>query len=233
MAVVEPGRSIEFLRPDGQRAPGVLFTPAEGAPGVVLIQEWWGVNDQIRGVGRRLAAAGYRVLIPDLYRGRATAVPDEARHLAHDLDFQQAAEDIAGALAYLKGQAPDARVGVMGFCLGGALTLAALCQIPGFAAGVSYYGVPGPDRADPSRLLAPLQAHFAEFDDWVTPAVVRTVEEQLRRGGTEYELYRYTARHGFFNEERADVHDPLAAAESWRRTLDFLARHLGGPRPTT
>jgi len=226
---MEHGRAISFSRPDGQDAPGVLFSAAGDSPGVVLIQEWWGVNDQIRRVGQRLAAAGYRVLIPDLYRGRAATVADEAKHLMTGLDFGQALADIHGALTYLKGQDPSTRVGILGFCLGGALTLAALCNVPGFAAGVCYYGIPGAG-ADPSRLLAPLQAHFAEFDDWCTPDAVHALEDQLRSGTTEYELYRYSAQHAFFNDARPEVYDPVAAAESWRRSLDFFHRHLGGPQ---
>src|SRR5690606_5067317 len=135
--------------------------------------------------------------------------------------------DIAGAIACLKGQAPAAGVGVMGFCMGGAMTLFALCNLPGLSAGVCYYGIPGRDRADPSRLLAPLQAHFAADDDWCTPAAVDALEASLREGITEYELYRYSGKHGFFNEARPDVHDPAAAAESWTRALAFLGRHLG------
>lgn len=231
MPGMEHGRAISFSRPDGQDAPGVLFSAADGAPGIVLIQEWWGVNDQIRSVGARLAGAGYRVLIPDLYRGRAATAADEAQHLMVGLDFQQALQDIEGALTYLKGQDASARVGIVGFCLGGALTLAALCNVPGFTAGVCYYGIPGADKADPSRLLAPLQAHFAELDDWCTPDRVRELEDKLRSGSAEYELYRYNAHHAFFNDARPEVYDPIAAAESWRRSLDFFHRHLGGLQP--
>jgi carboxymethylenebutenolidase len=229
---MEHGRAINFPRPDGQDAPGVLFDAPADAPGVVLIQEWWGVNDQIRGVGERLAAAGYRVLIPDLYRGRATADADEARHLMTGLDFGGAVVDVAGAAAYLKGHGSSDRVGVMGFCMGGALTIAALLNVPGLAAGVAFYGIPGPQAGDPSRLLAPLLAHYAEIDDWCTPEAVNALEAKLRTGSTEYELYRYHAAHGFFNEVRGEVYDPTASADAWRRTLDFLHRHLGGPAHT-
>ena len=224
---MDHGQSITFRRPDGQDAPGVLFSAGDGAPAVILIQEWWGVNPQIRGVAQRLVAAGYRVLIPDLYRGRVAAVEDEAKHLMQGLDFGDVlAQDLPGAIAYLKGQAP--RVGVMGFCMGGAVTLAALCNLDGLAGGVCFYGIPPTSLADPSELRAPLQGHFAELDDWCTPQAVRTLEDALRRGRTEYELYRYPAKHAFFNEARPEVYDPASATDAWRRTLDFLGRHLGG-----
>ncbi len=226
---MDHGHAITLHRPDGQDAPGVFFAASTAdAPGVVLIQEWWGVNDQIRSVGRRLAAAGFRVVIPDLYRGRSTAAPDEANHLMSGLDWPGAVRDIAAALAYLKGQAPDAPVGITGFCMGGALTIAGLCNVPGFAAGVCFYGIPPAALADPAALRAPLQAHFAEFDDWCTPAAVSALEDTLRRGTAEYELHRYAAKHAFFNESRPEVYDPAAATDAWRRTLDFFHRHLGG-----
>jgi carboxymethylenebutenolidase len=225
------GEAIRYPTPArDSEAPGVLFRLPGDAPGVVLIQEWWGLNDQIRGVAARLAAAGYSVLIPDLYRGRATAVEDEARHLMTALDFDAAMDDITGAAAHLRALGAP-KVGVMGFCMGGALTIAALSNRARLDAGVCFYGVPGPARADPAQLSAPLQCHFAEIDDWCTPAVVGALEDRLRSGRTEYELYRYDARHGFFNETRPGVHDPAASAAAWRRTLDFLHRHLGGPAP--
>lgn len=228
---MDHGQAISIRRPDGQEAPGVLLSAHDGAPGVVLIQEWWGINDQIRGVGRRLADAGYRVVIPDLYRGRVATAEDEAQHLMTGLDFASALQDLAGAQTFLKGHDQTTRVGVLGFCMGGALTLAALWQLPGFDAGVCFYGIPPAALSAPElELRAPLQAHFAEIDDWCTPAAVHNIEEKLRRGRTEYELYRYNAQHGFFNETRAR-YDPVAATDAWRRTLDFLHRHLGGPAP--
>lgn len=226
---MDHGQAISIRRPDGQDAPGVLISPDPAAPGVVLIQEWWGVNDQIRGVGHRLAEAGYRVVIPDLYRGRVATAEDEAHHLMTGLDFGSALQDLAGALAHLKQS--SGKVAVMGFCMGGALTLAALLTLDGFDAGVCFYGIPPNALQAPELTLrAPLQAHFAEIDDWCTPAAVHNVEEKLRRGTTEYELYRYNAQHGFFNESR-ERYDPASATDAWRRTLDFLHRHLGGPAP--
>jgi carboxymethylenebutenolidase len=232
-SAMDNGQAITFRRPDGQDAPGVLLSADDSAPGIVLIQEWWGVNDQIRGVGRRLVDAGYRVLIPDLYRGRVATAEDEASHLMTGLDFGSALQDLAGAQAFLRGQSTDSKVAVMGFCMGGALTLAALWQLDGFAAGVCFYGIPPAALSAPElELRAPMQAHFAEIDDWCTPAAVHNVEEKLRRGKTEYELYRYNAQHGFFNETR-ERYDPASATDAWRRTLDFLGRHLGVQRPAS
>ena len=125
------GELISFTRPDGQALNGYLVEPAQGAaaPGLVVIQEWWGLNDQIKGVAERLAGAGYRALVPDLYRGKLALEANEAEHLMNDLDFADAAgQDIRGAVQYLK-TSGSSKVGVTGFCMGGALTVLSLSLI--------------------------------------------------------------------------------------------------------
>jgi dienelactone hydrolase len=142
-------RKITFTRPDGQEAPGHVFsTTSASAPAIVLIQEWWGVNDQIRGVARRLADAGYGVLIPDLYRGKLAGDGDEANHLMSNLNFPDAVhQDLVGAIGHARRY--HSKVGVMGFCMGGALTIAAAAHIPELSAAVCFYGVPPAAIADP------------------------------------------------------------------------------------
>ena len=120
------GSMIDFKRPDGSSCKGYLADAGSGKPGVVVIQEWWGLNDQIKGVADRFAAAGYNALAPDLYKGRVTQKPDEANHMMNGLDFVGATDqDIAGAVQHLA--ATSRKVAVMGFCMGGALTVAAAC----------------------------------------------------------------------------------------------------------
>jgi len=227
MTQVQAGDIINFVRPDGQTAPGQVFpASATAAPAVVLVQEWWGLNDQIRGVGKRLAEAGYNVLIPDLYRGKTASDADEAKHLMGDLNFPDALfQDLAGAVHTAKEH--HGKVAVLGFCMGGALALAAAVHLEDLTAAVVFYGIPPAQLADPTKLRVPLLAHFAEHDDWCTPEAVRTLEDQLRHATHEYEIHRYNAQHAFFNEARPEVHDPEAATTAWRRTLAFLARHLG------
>src|SRR5690348_1061462 len=165
------GNMIDFTRPDGSTCKGYLAEAGNGKPGIVVIQEWWGLNDQIKGVANRFAAAGYNALAPDLYKGRVTAKPDEANHMMTGLDFVGASDqDIAGAVKHLA--AISGKVGVMGFCMGGALTIAAAARISGIACGVPYYGVPPAALADPAKIRIPIQGHFANKDDWCTPALV-------------------------------------------------------------
>ena len=221
------GENIQFDAPGGGSLPGYLAMPAAGdaAPGVVVIQEWWGMNSQITRVADRYAAEGYRALVPDLYRGRVTQDPDEANHMMSGLDWGGAAnEDIRGAVQYLK--AGGQKAAVLGFCMGGALTILAAVHIPELDAGVCFYGIPPKDAADPRKVRVPLQGHFANTDDWCTPEAVNGLEEDLKAGGVNYELFRYDAQHGFVNNERPEVYDAAAANDAISRSLSFLKLHL-------
>jgi carboxymethylenebutenolidase len=228
------GRMISYQRPDGQSVEGYLAEPANGtgAPGVVVIQEWWGLNDQIKGVADMLAAAGYRALVPDLYRGKVALEANEAEHLMTHLNFGDAAgQDVRGAVQYLKASG-SVKVGVTGFCMGGALTLLSAVNVPEADASVVWYGYPPLEYVDASRIKSPLMGHWA-MDDTVFPiAKVDELEKKLGDAQAKFEFHRYHARHAFANET-ADAknlpylkHDPAAAELAWRRTMDFLAKNL-------
>jgi carboxymethylenebutenolidase len=216
------GAMIEFSRPDGGKTMGYLATAGQGRPGIVVIQEWWGLNDQICGVADRFARAGYNALAPDLYKGRLTAVPDEANHLMSSLNFPDAThQDLRGAVQQLKGQ--SGKVAVIGFCMGGALTIAAAVHVPEVAAGVCFYGIPPKEFADPAKIGTPFQGHFANKDDWCTPAAVDALEAAM--AGSKPEIYRYDAAHAFFNE-RSAAYDVACAGQAWDRTAAFLKAKL-------
>ena len=218
------GGMIEFVRPGGGNTKGYLATAGQGRPGVVVIQEWWGLNDQICGVVDRFARAGYNALAPDLYKGRLTAQADEANHLMSSLDFADAThQDLRGAAQYLKGQSGN--LAVMGYCMGGALTIAAAVHVPEFAAGVCFYGIPPKDFADPARIRVPLQGHFANKDDWCTPAAVDDLEATLKADGVAHEIYRYDAAHAFANE-RSTAYDVACANQAWERMSTFLRARI-------
>jgi len=219
------GQMINFSRPDGGSIRGYLAGAEPGRPGVVVIQEWWGLNDQICGVADRFARAGFTALAPDLFQGRVTQEPDEARHLMTGLDFPGAThQDIRGAVLHLEGLC--GKVGVMGFCMGGALTVAAAVHVPEATAAVCFYGIPPKEFADPAKIKLPFQAHFASDDDWCTPQAVDDLERTMRAAGSAPEIFRYPAGHGFFNERRADVYDADCASQAWERMLAFWARNL-------
>ena len=218
------GENVRFALPGGGEGSGYLANADGSGKSVVVIQEWWGLNDQIKGVADRFAAAGYTALAPDLYNGRVTGDADEANHLMEGLDWVGATDsELRGAVQHLK--ASRERCAIMGFCMGGALTILGAVKIPEVDAGVCYYGIPPAEQADPASIAVPLQCHFANEDDWCTPAAVEALESTLRAAGVTHEVYRYEAAHGFFNET-ADYHDASASARAWERTLGFLEKHL-------
>ena len=228
---------VRFERPDGGACHG-WYAGAEAedrAPGVVVIQEWWGLNEQIKGVAGRLAGLGYRVLVPDLFRGKVTLDEAEANHLMTNLDFVDAAtQDIRGAVRHLKEASP--RVAVLGFCMGGALAVLAAVHTPEADAVCTWYGCPPLELVDAARLRGKaFQGHFANRDDFFPPDQIDGLEAKLRDAGVEGDFFRYHAAHAFGNETGAS-HDPGAAREAWARTTAFLARALrhagaGDPAP--
>jgi carboxymethylenebutenolidase len=226
------GQSIEFERPDGQTCPGYLASPAgaEGAPGVVVVEEWWGVTPQIKQVADDLAARGYRALVPDLYRGRTAAVGDEANHLMQGLDFGDAAtQDVRGAVRELKKQ--GAKVAVLGFCMGGAIAVLAGMHVPETDAVVAFYGFPPPEAGDPGTIRVPVLAHAGRQDEFWKPDAVKAFEEKLRAGNVPYELHWYDAGHGFTNpmpvgQAGLGHYDEAASNQAWERTYAFLDRVL-------
>jgi carboxymethylenebutenolidase len=198
----------------------------------VVIQEWWGLNDQIRGVADKLAKAGYRALVPDLYRGKTAVDAKEANHLMTGLNFADAAgQDIRGAVQHLK-KSGSAKAGVTGFCMGGALTVLSAVNVPEMDAGVIWYGYPPLEYVDASKIKAPLLGHWATQDQAFAIGGVDKLEEKLRAAKVKYEFHRYNAKHAFANEtadsKGLDMlkYDAKAAEQAWQRTMDFLAKHL-------
>jgi carboxymethylenebutenolidase len=221
------GEMIQVERPDGKTCPAYLVAPkAANAPGFVCIQEYWGLNDQIKKTADRFAEAGYRALVPDLYRGKVARAADEATHMLSNLNFPDAAEqDIRGALQDLK-QTSKKKVAVGGFCMGGALTLLAALRVPEMDAGACFYGLPPVAPVEFKKIKIPLICHFANQDDWCTPARVNELENLLKQSKSSFEMYRYDAKHAFMNEARPEVYDTASAKLAWDRTLSFLKKAL-------
>src|ERR1700730_3151149 len=218
------GIMTDFARPDGVAANGYLAVAGRGRPGCTVIQELWGLNDHSCGFADRFARAGYNALAPDLYKGRLTTEPDEANHLMTGLDYPGAThQDLRGAAQHLKGQ--SARVAVMGFCMGGALTIAAAVHVPEVDAAVCLYGIPPKDFADPAKIRVPFQGHFANQDDWCTPAAVDELERALKAADIKHEIYRYDAAHAFANE-RSAAYDVACANQAWDRMSAFLKANI-------
>jgi carboxymethylenebutenolidase len=227
------GKTVSYKRPDGKSVNGYLAEPAAGAkaPGMVVIQEWWGLNDQIRGVADKLAKAGYRALVPDLYRGKTAVDAKEANHLMTGLNFGDAAgQDIRGAVQYLKQTSP--KVGVTGFCMGGALTVLSAVNVPEADAGVIWYGYPPIEYVDAKKIKAPLLGHWATQDQAFAIGGVDALEKKLREANVKFEFHRYNCKHAFANEtadqKKLEMlkYDPKSAELAWQRTMEFLGKHL-------
>lgn len=224
---------ITFTRPDGKECPAFYVEPVGGnrAAGVVVIQEWWGVNDQIKGVAKKFAAHGYRALVPDLYRGQVGLDVKEAEHLMGGLNFGDAAgQDIRGAVQYLK--KTSAHVGIVGYCMGGALTLLSAVFVSEADAAVAWYGFPPLEYIDATKIRAPIMGHFATEDAFFPIAQVDALEEKLKGAGVPYTFHRYHAQHAFGNENNVNMpipakYDSTAAETAWQRTLAFFGQHLG------
>ncbi len=227
------GELIEFKDARGRSVAGYLASPESGeGPGVVVVQEWWGMIDQIKGVCDRLAAAGFVALAPDLYGGKVVPLeePDEAAKAMMSMQLDQAAADLSGAVDLLVERTGRSSVGVLGFCMGGGLALVLAARRPdAVRAVIPCYGVyPWPEaHPDYASLAAATQIHCAGRDDFFTPAAAEELAGTLSALGKEVELHVYPeSSHAFFNEDRPEVFDRDASALLWERATTFLAAEL-------
>jgi len=223
------GSEIRFDS-NGDEMLGYLATPASGrGPGVLVLQEWWGLVDHIRDVCDRFAREGFVALAPDLYRGDATSDPDAAGRLMMDLEIPRAARDLDAAVrALLSQDAVDGpQVGAIGFCMGGQLALYAATRNAKVRAVADFYGVHPNVSLDLSGLDAAVLGIFAELDAFVPPATARKLQQDLLDAGKRADFRIFDeADHAFFNDTRPDVYNASAAAEAWNLTLNFFRAEL-------
>lgn len=219
------GEIVEFTS-NGSTAEGYLAVPESGhGPGVVVIQEWWGLVPHIEDVCDRFAAEGYVALAPDLFHGETTTEPDEAGKMMMALNIDRATKDLGGAVDHLLGldAVSSDKLGVIGFCMGGGLALALSAARPDAVKAVApFYGViPWPDlQPDYSRIDAKVHGHYAELDGFFTPELARDLETTLQDLGKDATITIHEgADHAFFNDHRPEVHRPDCAAEAWSATL--------------
>jgi carboxymethylenebutenolidase len=221
------GRMVQFPS-NGGTTSGYLATPPSGkGPGVLVIQEWWGLVSHIKNVVDRFAAEGFTALAPDMYHGQTANEPDGAGKLFMALNIGQAEKDLRGAAKFLAGQSSTAKIGAVGFCMGGQLALFAATLNPNVGATVNFYGIHPNVKPDYSKLAGPVLGLFAEKDSFVTPQVAKDTDAAVKRAGKSSEIHVYpNVDHGFFNDERADVYHKASAEDAWRRTLAFFRQHL-------
>jgi carboxymethylenebutenolidase len=225
-----PGTMVQF-KANGGTCDGYLAKPESGqGPGVVVIQEWWGLVPHVKDVADRFAREGFVALAPDLYHGNAADEPDEAGKLMMALRVDEAAKDLRGAVDYLlgEGSASGDKVGVVGFCMGGQLALYAGTVYPEkVGAVVDFYGIHPSVQPDLDRLQAPVMGNFAEKDAYAPPEAARALEGQIKQRGvaTDFKVYQ-GQDHAFFNDTNPEVYHKESAADAWQRTLAWFKRHL-------
>lgn len=217
------------FKANGGNTSGYLSRPAKPGPGVVVIQEWWGLVPHIKDVADRLAAAGFVALAPDLFHGATAKSPDEAGKMMMALRIDQAATDLAAAITFLQADKDvvGSKVGTIGFCMGGALSLLAASRNRSVGACIVFYGIHPNVKPDLASLSGPVLGLFAGKDTFVSPPVVAGLDRELTTAGKRHEFHTYPeSHHAFFNDTRPEVYDPAASADAWSKTLAFLNAEL-------
>ena len=224
------GQMVRFSAGEGD-APGYLAVPdGQGPfPGVVVIQEYWGLVGHIKSVADRLAAEGFVALAPDLYHGQAAIEPDDARKLAMELQTDAALEDIQGAVDYLTGlpNVSPTRAGVVGFCMGGGLAARMSYRGRDVGAAVVFYGRAPLDEETVPTITVPFLGIYGSEDHGITPEMVAEWDRLMTQYDKPHEVVIYQdAGHAFFNEDRPNVYNPEASADAWQRTIAWFRRYL-------
>lgn len=209
---------------------GYLAVPESGSgPGVIVLQEWWGLVPHIKDVADRFAAAGFVALAPDLYKGETADSPDDAGRRLMALNIEQTAKDLQTAVDFLLNHTAvtGEKLGVVGFCMGGQLALLAATVSDRISAVVDFYGIHPHVHPDFSRLNAPVLGIFGQNDSSVTPEAVQQLQAQMQQAGKTIEVHTYpNAEHAFFNNTRPEVYNPDAADDAWKRTIGFFQQHV-------
>jgi carboxymethylenebutenolidase len=223
------GDMVEFPA-NGRTAEGYVALPPSGrGPGVIVVQEWWGLVDHIKDVADRFAREGFVALAPDLFHGEKTKSPDQAGKLLMALNIAETAKDLRGAATYLRSRSEvqPKKLAAVGFCMGGQLALFGATAHPDVInVAVDFYGIHPKVNPDVTKLSGPVLAHFGRRDKSVNEETARALVDRIKAAGKTVEAHFYDAEHAFFNDQRPEVYDRPSAELAWRRTLDFLRRSL-------
>lgn len=221
---------IEFPTSSGT-APGYLAVPAgEHGLATIVLQEWWGLDEHIRSICDRLAAAGFFALAPDLYKGATTTQPSEAEQKMMALSMAEVETEMCAAADYLAAQPgfEGKGVGALGFCLGGGLSVWAAAKCPNIAAAVTYYYVMPHGKPDFKGIKGPVLGHFGTADEFIPLEQAHKLEAELRDAGVDVDFQFYDhGGHAFFNDtNRLGTYDEEIAERSWKHTIEFLRSSL-------
>ncbi|HJU53181.1 MAG TPA: dienelactone hydrolase family protein [Pyrinomonadaceae bacterium] len=213
--------TLDLQTPHGATTAHVALPESASSAAVILIQEWWGINDHIRDLCARYATEGYTAVAPDLYRGKITKDAEEASRLMHELAIEDGMSTISAALSEVRSKYDAERVGITGYCMGGIFALRAACELHELAASAPFYG-DIPEEEKLAQLTVPTLFIAGARDNWITPEKVNELKEAAHRHKLPVEVVSYDADHAFFNDTRPEVYNPEAAADAWRRVQDFF-----------
>ncbi len=224
-------RSLAERGPTNSKTHDGYLAPASSGrgPGVIVLQEWWGLVPHIKGVADRFATAGFTALAPDLYGGQTAAGPDDAGRLMMALEIGETEKVLRGAIEALLAHpaCASARVGVVGFCMGGQLALLAGTLNPKVGAVVDFYGIHPKVTPDYTKLQAPVLGLFADKDGFVNAQAVARLEKDLKAAGKRISIRWFKGvDHAFFNDTRPDAYHEASAREAWDLTLGFFRENL-------
>jgi carboxymethylenebutenolidase len=222
-------KRVNYETKDGHVLEGEIAEPSGSgkAPAVVVVQEWHGINDVMKGLVDRFASEGFLAFAPDLYHGKVCTNDQDAAAAMNALDKPKAIHEIGDAAAHLKGLArSNGKVAVVGFCLGGGLTLGTIASVQGIDAAVPFYGLPGIPNEAFAKVKTPILAHFAKHDEWATVAGAEGIKKAVESGGGSMELHVYDANHAFMRPGGPNFSENNAKT-AWERTIAFLKKHAG------
>ena len=217
--------SISFATANGDTTAYVARPDGGNGKAVVVIQEWWGLNDHIKDIANRWAGEGFTAIAPDLYRGIVATNPDEASKLMNALEIEDGLDTIKNAISAASERYGVSHFGVTGYCMGGTYALRAACELEGVSAAVPFYGdIPGDDVLQ--KLTVPTVFISGTRDQWINPEKVATLEDATERFELPVQSLKYDADHAFFNDTRAEVYDATAAADAWAKAVAFFNEKL-------
>jgi carboxymethylenebutenolidase len=213
--------SLQFSSAGGEATAHVVHPDQETKRAVVIIQEWWGLNDHIKDIAGRYAAEGFIAIAPDLYRGRIAKDSEEAGKMMHDLAIEDGLDIIRNAVDAAAEKMNVSHFGITGFCMGGTYALRAACELEGFSAAAPFYG-DVPEEEILSKLKTPTIFISGTKDAWINPEKVAKLEDAAERYELPIHSVKYESDHAFFNNTRPEVYDPVAAADAWALVIGFM-----------
>lgn len=217
--------SLSFGTANGNTTAYVAVPDAGGDKSVIVIQEWWGLNDHIKDIANRYAAEGFIAIAPDLYRGKVATNPDEASKMMHDLKIEDGTDTISNALTKARETYNLSHFGVTGFCMGGTFALRAACELEGFSAAAPFYGdIPEEDVL--KKLKTPTVFISGTRDQWINTEKVAALEDAVERYELPLQSVKYDADHAFFNNTRPEVYNETAASDAWALVVGFFKDKL-------